>query len=278
LLIDNLLSVNVVTANGEIVTASEKENQDLFWALRGVGPAFGFAVEFTFRAFEQGNVWAGMLAFTPDKLQGVIEFTNHFVDANNSDASFCFGFSKPPFAPGPLIVALAFFNGSTVSAEEFFGELLSLGPVMNTAAEMPFAEASAIMNAATGHGGRKVIAGAALAAPFKPDFFQDMLNDFLAFLEKVPLAGETLILVELHNYGKICAVDKSSTAFAHRGEYYNAFACPKWYDTTLDEECGSFAKKMQGKISEELKKSGKIGPEAVGMYSGFAGAGKYHSR
>lgn len=46
---DNLLSARVVLANGQVVTASEEENADLFWALRGCGPNFGICVEMQFR-------------------------------------------------------------------------------------------------------------------------------------------------------------------------------------------------------------------------------------
>lgn len=60
LAIDNLLSVRMVLADGSLVTASDAENPDLFWAVRGAGQSFGVTVEFTYRAHEQKDpVWAG---------------------------------------------------------------------------------------------------------------------------------------------------------------------------------------------------------------------------
>jgi FAD/FMN-containing dehydrogenase len=56
LVVDNLLEVEYVLADGTIVTASEKENQDLFWAARGAGAGFGVATRFTYRAHDQKNM------------------------------------------------------------------------------------------------------------------------------------------------------------------------------------------------------------------------------
>lgn len=52
---DNMVSCTLVLADGSIVTASEKENADLFWALRGAGHNFGIAVEATFKVHKQSN-------------------------------------------------------------------------------------------------------------------------------------------------------------------------------------------------------------------------------
>ncbi|KAF7562972.1 hypothetical protein G7046_g1175 [Stylonectria norvegica] len=76
LTIDVLLSCQVVLADGSIVTASETENTDLFWALRGAGSSFGVVTQFTSKVFPQGDVWGGMVILAADKLPAVVDFIN----------------------------------------------------------------------------------------------------------------------------------------------------------------------------------------------------------
>ena len=57
LALDNLLSARVALANGEVVSVSDTENADLFWAMRGAGASFGICTEFKFRVHEQGPIF-----------------------------------------------------------------------------------------------------------------------------------------------------------------------------------------------------------------------------
>jgi FAD/FMN-containing dehydrogenase len=63
---DNVLSYEVVLANGTIVTASDSENTDLFWALKGGSSNFGIVASFTLRTFPSTQIWAGVYTVAQD--------------------------------------------------------------------------------------------------------------------------------------------------------------------------------------------------------------------
>lgn len=69
---DNVLSFEIVLANGTIVTAAENLNEDLFWALRGGGSQFGVLTEFTLRAWKQAKVWTGVVSYDERHMEQVV--------------------------------------------------------------------------------------------------------------------------------------------------------------------------------------------------------------
>ncbi|MGH2608806.1 MAG: FAD-binding oxidoreductase, partial [Tepidiformaceae bacterium] len=78
--IDNLLSCDVVTADGDLVVASERENADLFWGLRGGGGNFGIVTSFEFNLHELGpSILAGMVAWPIEEAPGVLRFLSDFI-------------------------------------------------------------------------------------------------------------------------------------------------------------------------------------------------------
>ena len=72
--VDNLRSVEVVTATGEVLTASEREHADLFWGLRGGGGNFGIATSFEFQLHPVGEVVSGIIAHPFDSARDVLRF------------------------------------------------------------------------------------------------------------------------------------------------------------------------------------------------------------
>ena len=75
---DNLISANVVTADGRLLKASGTENPDLFWSLRGGGGNFGVVTSFEFRLHEVGPVTGGVLAFPFDQASQLLRFYDEF--------------------------------------------------------------------------------------------------------------------------------------------------------------------------------------------------------
>lgn len=273
LTLDNLLSVKLVLADGKLVTASENENADLFWAVRGAGQNFGVVTEFVFRAYEQKEVYAGMLMFPPDKIPEIVAFANHLHEVTNGDQCLLFGFTCPPPMNAPVVVAAIFFNGPAAAAEEFFAPLIALGPVVNTASTIPYDALNSLLNPACGFGGRKLFGGGNITMPLDPAFVLSIRDEYMEFINTHEGMGESLLLFEQIPYQKILETSNEAMAFANRGKYYNVATCFKWYDTALDAEVRTFSRTFMNKISQEggLDRNRKVGDgEGVGQYANYA--------
>jgi len=102
LTIDNLLSADVVLADGSFLTASAEQNEDLFWALRGGGGNFGIVTSFTFRCHEVSGVLAGPVLYALEDAGDLLAWWRDFGPSQPDDLSGFFAFlSVPPGPPFP---------------------------------------------------------------------------------------------------------------------------------------------------------------------------------
>lgn len=160
LTIDNLLEVELVLADGKIVIASDKENQDLFWAVRGAGAAFGVATKFVYQGHDQKNeVWGGMLIFPPTLIAEVVAFANTVLAPPEGDKLMVVGYGAPPPAFQPVIMAVVFYNGSEEEGKKFYEPLFSLGPLADMTSVMPYPMVNSMLNAAMVPGIRRAMKG-----------------------------------------------------------------------------------------------------------------------
>ncbi len=147
---DNLISAQVVTPNGDIVTASADEHADLFWALRGGGGNFGVVTEIEFRLHEVPVVYAGMLLFDADRARPLLEAYRDWAasepDESTTRCRSC-GCRRCPTLPeelhGRRVVAFrSLYAGGEAEARAAWAPLLEAGgePLMGTLGEMGFAD------------------------------------------------------------------------------------------------------------------------------------------
>ncbi|HZQ64572.1 MAG TPA: FAD-binding oxidoreductase [Gaiellaceae bacterium] len=99
LTIDNLLSADVVLADGSVVTASEDEHPDLFWALRGGGGNFGVVTSFTFRGHPVDTVVAGPMLWSLDRSAEILRAYREFIPSAPRELNGFFAFLTVPPAP-----------------------------------------------------------------------------------------------------------------------------------------------------------------------------------
>jgi FAD/FMN-containing dehydrogenase len=144
---DNLLSADVVTADGRFLRASDDENADLFWALRGGGGNFGIVTSFEFRLYPVGPmVWGGMLIHPLSAARDVLHFVRDFA-ADAPDEVFVIGgvLSTPDGTPVSAIVLA--HSGSLEEGERALAPARQFGsPIADLVQPMPYVQRQKLMD------------------------------------------------------------------------------------------------------------------------------------
>jgi hypothetical protein len=161
LTIDNLLSAEVVLADGQVVTASSDENADLFWALRGGGGNFGVVTTFEFRAHPVSTVIAGPTFWAIEEAEEILKAYREFLPSapRSLGGFFCFHF-VPPAPPFPEELHLRkvcgvvwCFDGSEEDAAKEMAPMLAVAePLMHGVQPLPLPDWNAAFDGLYGPG------------------------------------------------------------------------------------------------------------------------------
>jgi hypothetical protein len=218
LTIDNLLEVDVVLADGRLVTASAEENVDLLWALRGGGGNFGVVTSFLFRAHPVGIVYGGPMFWPLDKGAELLRFWRDFIQTAPEDINGWFGFATVPPVPmfpaehhlKKMCVVAWCYTGDPAKAEEVFKPIRQFSPpVMDFCGPIPFPALQSLFDG---------LYPAGLQWYWKADFFQELsdkaIDLHMKYAERLPSPHSTMHLYPIN--GAAQRVGKGETAFSFR--------------------------------------------------------------
>jgi FAD/FMN-containing dehydrogenase len=224
LTLDNLVGATVVTAAGQVVRASEDENADLFWALRGGGGNFGVVTDFTFRLHPVGLLRAGQLLYdVGDAVEVVTKWRGLMQAAPDGLAMFAFMAQSSVSEAEGAVIAVADFGGY---GDDAIAELLSdPDPIGNTLRPMYYAELQDIFGRMP-FGLRNYWSGRFLRE--LPDELIQLSADHLAGGVPGSIMFEPI-------FGAASRVPAEATAFAGRGAAYNATFIGTWEDAAEDD-------------------------------------------
>ncbi len=154
LTIDNLLEVDIVLADGRLVTASNTEHSDLFWALRGGGGNFGVVTSFLFQAHPVSKVYAGPIFWEATHARQVMRAYRGFLPTAPEELGIFVGLKTvPSLDPFPrdywgrhACAIIGSYNGPAAEGEQLMARLLETlpPPIFNWMAEMPFPSMQAL--------------------------------------------------------------------------------------------------------------------------------------
>ncbi|RAH61687.1 FAD-binding domain-containing protein [Aspergillus piperis CBS 112811] len=245
LAIDNLIAVQIVTADGSILDASETENEDLFWAVRGAGAQIGVVTRFLYRVHHQGEVWSGILAFAPDSLPGLLAFANEFHNRDNREGHcLTIGVGHTLDGTTRILTAIPLYHGLQGGAKSYFSGLLNMSPIMDSTKMMSIAEVNTLQNPLCEYGMRRLQGSANVTMPLQIEAFQQMADMVWSFHDDHPNVTVCSMAVELFSTHKLREVPLHDTAYANRGAYYDVVTMFGWTDSSLDAAVRQFNAKL----------------------------------
>jgi len=269
LAIDNLRSVEVVLASGEVVTASQDENAELFWGLRGGGGNFGVATSFEFHLHPVGPLVTLCAPWYPvDDAKAVLAAWRDFMDRAPEEFSCLAAFWTIPAAPGIPAEhhgkrALLFGGvhcGPVDEGLKFIQPLRELGtPMLDLSGPAPWAAVQAAFDPFFPKGLRRYY--------FKSRYLNNLDdNTIAALLPRAINPPDPSVLIALwHLGGAMHRVGSTETAFPEREAQFLFSVDAIWDDPEISEEVVAYARGYLAEMEPSLK---------AGLYVNFAGLGE----
>ena len=230
LTIDSIESIQLVTADGEVVEADASRNADLFWAVRGGGGNFGVVTEFRFRAHPVGPVvLAGMLVFEFDRAHEVIAASRALQETVGEDLTVAEVLAfAPPVAPfpedlhgRPMVAVGLVWAGDVESGARAVQPLRALGPALDLVQPMPYLATQFMVDDTAPHGLHQYS-----KAHWLRELGDDPLAAMIGAFEGATSPFSAIILSRMG--GAVERVPADATAFAHREVHTSAWFTNLW--------------------------------------------------
>jgi FAD/FMN-containing dehydrogenase len=219
LTIDNLVSVELVTADGEVVRAAEDENADLFWGVRGAGANFGIVTDFTYRAHPVGpDVLAGALVWPMEDAPRLLRAYRDLCEALPDEVTTIVGLRLAPPAPWipdhvhgtPVLQIAACHAGSVDDGDQALRPLRALGqPLVDAITPRPFVQFQSLLDATVPKGWHYYWKSHDL-----PPLTDDVIDTVVEHSLRLTSPRSYSLLPHLG--GAVARVAEDATAYSHR--------------------------------------------------------------
>jgi len=245
--VDNLRSVDIVTADGELRHASDDENPDLFWGVRGGGGNFGVVTSFEFDLHEVGpEVLTGMVVYhgadAPDVLRHVRDFNETAPD--ESTVWMVLRKAPPlPFLPEDVhgedvLVVVPFYAGDMEAGENVLAPIREYGdPIADVVGPHQYAEFQQAFDPLLEEGARNY---------WKSHNFStvsdDAIDTVVEYARDLPSPLSEIFFGQLG--GAMGRVPADATAFPHRDAEYGMNVHTRWEDPADDDRCIDWSRKF----------------------------------
>jgi FAD/FMN-containing dehydrogenase len=231
LTIDNLLAVEMVTADGQVLRASSDEHPDLFWAVRGGGGNFGIVTSFEFRLHQVGTLLAGLIFYPMDRSLEVLQRYREFSRTTPDELTAYAGLVTMPNGPAATAIGVC-YCGPLEEGERFIAPVRTLGsPLADMIRPMSYLELISMLDAGVPRG-HSYYSTAHSLKRLDDEALQIMLNYRLTRTTPVEL------IALQHVHGAVCRIGPAETAFPLRGEHYAFQIMTSWNEEGAVDRSG----------------------------------------
>lgn len=247
---DNLVAVDLVTADGRRVTASEENNADLFWALRGGGGNFGVATGFEFRLHQLGpTVTAGLMMWPGDAGSTVARvYRDYAYSAPDQLGSGLVFITGPPeeFVPAHMqgttvAVVAVLWAGDVDEGAEAVKPFRALGPEVDLVGPMPYADFQCMLDDPPGHNNY-------WSADYHNSFPDEALDVFVKYgFERQSMLSQQILLPW---GGEVARVPETATALTNRDVSWITHPFAVWEDEADNDKNIAWARSFRRDISQ----------------------------
>ncbi len=239
LTIDNLLSADVVTAEGRLLIASEKDNADLFWGVRGGGGNFGVVTSFEFRLHPIGpTILGGRLIYPLDKAKEVLQFYREYIAKAPDNLDTILAFVTAPKAPPmpeniqgkPVLAILVCYTGPIEEGERIIKPLrTSCPPAIDLVGPTPYTALQKMLDAANPPGWQNY---------WKSEYMKGLSDEAIDTLVDYAAKRSSPMskIMIAHLLGAVRKVGDDKTPYSHRDAPFIINIVGMWQDTTKNEE------------------------------------------
>jgi FAD/FMN-containing dehydrogenase len=266
--IDNLISVDIVTADGELRRASANENEDLFWAVRGAGSNFGVVTSFEFQAHPVGPIVTVGAIFYPydDATSALPAWRDYMASAPDELSSLAFFWNVPPHEPfppehhgKPVLIVAAVYSGSVEDGEPVVQPLRELAqPLIDLSGPWPWLGLQSGFDALFPPGDFRYWKSRALA-----ELSEEAIDEIVEWAARRPTPITDIAI--WHHGGAMSRVDETATAYAGREAPYLVTGEASWTDAAQNDEGIAWGREFWNAMGRH---------STGGLYLNFPGLGE----
>jgi len=245
--IDSLVSVDIVTADGELRRASATENEDLFWAVRGAGSNFGVVTSFEFRAHPVGPmVFVGAIFYPFEEASSILPAWRDFMaTAPEELSSLAICWSVPPVEPfppeihgTPVVVVAAAYCGPAEEGERVVQPLRELAqPVVDASGPWPWLGLQSGFDAIFPQGELRYWKSRSVT-----ELSDEVIGDIIELAGRRPAPLSDIVI--WHHGGAMSRVAEEETAYGGRDTQFLVTAEASWTDPAQNEEAIAWAREV----------------------------------